>query len=45
VEKFRDEFQRHVDEGRCPFGGTSSVEGVLAPSDQHAHTAMAQVPA
>jgi NADH-quinone oxidoreductase subunit F len=45
VRKFRDEFQRHVDEGTCPFGGTSSVEGVLAPSDQHAHTAMAEVPA
>jgi NADH-quinone oxidoreductase subunit F len=45
VEKFRDEFQRHVDEGRCPYGGTSSIEGVLAPSDQHTHTAMAEVPA
>jgi NADH-quinone oxidoreductase subunit F len=45
VEKFRDEFQRHVDEGRCPYGGESSTEGVSAPSDQHTHTAMAQVPA
>jgi NADH-quinone oxidoreductase subunit F len=45
VEKFRDEFQRHVDEGRCPYGGESSTEGVPAPSDQHIHTAMAQVPA
>ncbi len=45
VEKFRDEFQRHVDEGRCPYGGESSTDGVLAPSDQHTHTAMAQVPA
>jgi NADH-quinone oxidoreductase subunit F len=45
VEKFRDEFQQHVDEGRCPYGGQSSVEGVLAPSDQHTHTAMAEVPA
>jgi NADH-quinone oxidoreductase subunit F len=45
VEKFRDEFQRHVDEGRCPYGGESSTEGVPAPSDQHTHTAMAQVPA
>jgi NADH-quinone oxidoreductase subunit F len=43
VEKFRDEFQRHVDEGRCPYGGESSTDGVPAPSDQHAHTAMAQV--
>jgi NADH-quinone oxidoreductase subunit F len=45
VEKFRDEFQRHVDERRCPYGGESSTEGVPAPSDQHVHTAMAQVPA
>jgi NADH-quinone oxidoreductase subunit F len=45
VERFRDEFQRHVDEGRCPYGGESSTEGVPAPSDQHTHTAMAQVPA
>jgi NADH-quinone oxidoreductase subunit F len=45
VQKFPDEFQRHVDEGRCPYGGESSIEGVLAPSDQHTHTAMAEVPA
>jgi NADH-quinone oxidoreductase subunit F len=35
VEKFRDEFQRHLDEGGCPFGGESTLEGVLAPVDQH----------
>ena len=35
VAKFRDEYRRHVDEGRCPFGGESSLEGVLAPVDQH----------
>jgi NADH-quinone oxidoreductase subunit F len=45
VEKFPDEFQRHVDEGGCPYGGLSSIEGVLAPTDQHTHTAMAEVPA
>jgi NADH-quinone oxidoreductase subunit F len=45
VEKFRDEFQRHIDEGRCPYDGESSIDGVLAPSDQHTHTAMAEVPA
>jgi NADH-quinone oxidoreductase subunit F len=45
VEKFRDEFQRHVDAGRCPYGGESSTDGVPAPSDQHTHTTMAQVPA
>ncbi len=38
VAKFREEYQRHVDEGGCPFGGESSLEGVLAPVDQqHAH--------
>ena len=28
----------HVEQGSCPFGGSSSLEGILAPSDQHAHT-------
>jgi NADH-quinone oxidoreductase subunit F len=45
VDKFYDEFQAHIELGRCPFGGESSIEGVLAPSDQHTHTAMAEVPA
>ena len=35
VAKFRDEYQRHIDEGGCPFGGESSLEGVVAPVDQH----------
>jgi NADH-quinone oxidoreductase subunit F len=35
VAKFRDEYRRHIDEGGCPFHGTSSLEGVLAPVDQH----------
>jgi NADH-quinone oxidoreductase subunit F len=43
VRTFRDEFQQHIDEGRCPFGGESSLEGVFAPSDQHHHTT-AEVP-
>jgi NADH-quinone oxidoreductase subunit F len=37
VNKFRDEFRAHVDQGRCPFGGESSIEGLFAPVDQHAH--------
>jgi NADH-quinone oxidoreductase subunit F len=37
VRTFREEFQRHIDEGRCPFGGESSLEGVFAPVDQHGH--------
>jgi NADH-quinone oxidoreductase subunit F len=35
VAKFREEYQRHIDEGACPFGGESSLEAVLAPVDQH----------
>jgi NADH-quinone oxidoreductase subunit F len=35
VAKFRDEFQAHVDLGRCPFGGASSLEGILAPAALH----------
>jgi NADH-quinone oxidoreductase subunit F len=35
VAKFRDEYQRHVDEGGCPFHGSSSLDGLLAPVDQH----------
>ena len=36
VDKFRDEFRRHVDEGACPFLD-SPLDHVLAPVDQHAH--------
>jgi NADH-quinone oxidoreductase subunit F len=35
VAKFREEYQRHIDEGGCPFGGESSLEGLMAPVDQH----------
>jgi NADH-quinone oxidoreductase subunit F len=35
VAKFREEYQRHIDEGGCPFGGESSLAGVMAPVDQH----------
>jgi NADH-quinone oxidoreductase subunit F len=45
VEKFYDEFKRHVDEGGCPFGGASSIEGVVAPSDTHVHKHLPLVPA
>jgi NADH-quinone oxidoreductase subunit F len=37
VVKFRDEFRAHVDQGGCPFGGESSLEGLFAPVDQHTH--------
>jgi NADH-quinone oxidoreductase subunit F len=46
VDKFADEFKRHVDEGGCPFGDASSLDGVLAPSDMHMHSTVASpVPA
>ena len=35
VAKFSEEYQRHVEQGGCPFGGESSLEGVLSPIDQH----------
>ena len=35
VAKFRDEYQRHIDEGGCPFQGDSTLDRVMAPVDQH----------
>jgi NADH-quinone oxidoreductase subunit F len=34
VAKFRDEYQRHIDEGGCPFHGDSTLDHVMAPVDQ-----------
>ena len=47
VAKFREEFQRHIEEGGCPYGGASSLAGILAPLDQHHHDTLAgiEVPA
>ena len=45
VDKFREEFQAHIDAGGCPFGGESSLEGLFAPVDQHTHHPVAEVPA
>jgi NADH-quinone oxidoreductase subunit F len=36
-DKFRDEFQAHIDEGGCPFHGESSLEDLLAPVAMHVH--------
>jgi NADH-quinone oxidoreductase subunit F len=44
VDKFRAEFQAHLDSG-CPMRGESSLEGLLAPVDQHTHDPVAEVPA
>ena len=38
LHKWRDEFVAHIEHGGCPFGHSASLEGILAPSDQHAHT-------
>src|SRR5919197_2611538 len=45
VDKFRGEFQAHIDSGGCPFDGESSLEGLLAPVDQHHHHIGAEIPA
>jgi NADH-quinone oxidoreductase subunit F len=45
VDKFRDEFQAHIDQGGCPYGGESSLERVFAPVYQHTHHPVAEVPA
>jgi NADH-quinone oxidoreductase subunit F len=44
LNKFHEEFVAHVEQGGCPFGGESSVEGITAPSDQHSHHPTATVP-
>jgi len=37
LRKYRAEFEEHVALRRCPFDGQSSIEGIFAPVDQHAH--------
>jgi NADH-quinone oxidoreductase subunit F len=37
LRKYRAEFEAHVTGGACPFGGESSIEGIVAPIEQHAH--------
>ena len=41
VDRFRKEFQEHLDHGACPYGGESSLDHVFAPVDQHHHTPLA----
>src|SRR3989440_1997726 len=45
VTKFRDEFQAHVEQGACPFGGESTMERIFAPVNQHSHHPTVEVPA
>jgi NADH-quinone oxidoreductase subunit F len=45
VEKFRPEFQAHIDEPGCPFGDSSPLHNVLAPVAMHTLSPVATVPA
>jgi NADH-quinone oxidoreductase subunit F len=45
IDNYRAEFEAHIDERGCPYGGSSSVEGVMAPIDLHRHLPLAEVPA
>ncbi len=45
VDKFRPEFQAHIDEVGCPFGDSSPLHNVLAPVAMHTHSPVATVPA
>ena len=45
VDKFRPEFQAHIDEMGCPFGDSSPLHNVLAPVAMHTHSPVATVPA
>src|SRR3954470_11688182 len=35
ITKWREEFVAHIQQGRCPYNGQSSIDGILAPSEQH----------
>jgi NADH-quinone oxidoreductase subunit F len=37
LQYWRDDFEAHVEQGGCPFGGESTLEGIVAPIDQHRH--------
>jgi NADH-quinone oxidoreductase subunit F len=49
LRNYRDEFEEHITIGGCPFHGSSSIEGIVAPIDQHTyhaeHSAGTEVPA
>jgi NADH-quinone oxidoreductase subunit F len=45
VDKFRAEFQAHIDEAGCPFNDSSPLHNVLAPVAMHTHSPTAAVPA
>ena len=45
MRNYPAEFMAHIEQRRCPFGGESSIEGILAPIDQHTHFPTVVVPA
>ncbi len=44
ITKWRDEFVAHIEQGRCPYGDSSSLDGILAPSMQHHAHALVENP-
>ena len=44
IAHWRDEFVAHIRQGRCPYEGRSSIEGIIAPSEQHHHAAVVENP-
>ena len=42
LKHWREEFVAHVERGACPFAGSSSIEGIVAPSDQQTHDVLAE---
>jgi NADH-quinone oxidoreductase subunit F len=36
IQKWGAEFEAHIGAGCCPYEGSSSLDGIVAPSDVHA---------
>jgi NADH-quinone oxidoreductase subunit F len=45
MRNWPDEFRAHIDRRGCPFAGQSSIEGIVAPIDQHTHHPTVEVSA
>ena len=45
LKKWRSEFVAHIEQGCCPYGGESSLEGIVAPLDAHRHHPAVEIPA
>ena len=44
LQHWRPEFEAHLEQRGCPFGGESTLEGIVAPSDAHTQHPVAEVP-